>query len=220
MSQMQSVRPRPSGGFQQGLGQFNEHLDEQAMQQAAKQQALTQQSATPATTPTAAQALAGAAGMPTDLSELAAGGAGAEGGTQAAQSPSFFDAVIAQPVQDLAKTILEALHLDTLLGLMGSSDTPQDKAKKQAMMRRYNELTQEEQAVARATFQRRQQEEKRRLEEEQARKHRAEQARAQSIAVPASPQRGSEGAGQSRKSQAVSKLEQDRKTLSGPQSAG
>ena len=35
-------RPRPGGGFNAGLGQFNEHLDEQALQQAVGQKQLHQ----------------------------------------------------------------------------------------------------------------------------------------------------------------------------------
>ena len=54
---MGGMRARPGGGFNSGMGQFGEHLDESAMQQAMTQKALAQQQANPQT---AAAAAAGA----------------------------------------------------------------------------------------------------------------------------------------------------------------
>lgn len=196
-----AVQQRPGGGFNQGLGQFNEHLDEQAMQQAMKQKALSQQ--------------AGSQTGPVQNTTQA------NPQQPTSSDSSFFDAAITKPVQDLAKTFLEALHLDKLLGLGGSADTPEDKAKKQAMMRRYNQLTEEQQAVARQKYQERMQREKLLEQEAEQKRQIEEQKRAASIQMPSSPQKGPEGpGGGSKKSQAITKLQQDRKTLGGPQSAG
>ncbi len=219
-----SAQPRPSGGFNQGLGNFNEHLDEQAMQQAMKQQALSQQSAAPTGPGAAAPNL----GNPYPA---AGGGSGSLGGSNplaptsdsqpTAESPTIFDTVISQPVEDLAKTILEALHLDKLLGISGNNDTPEQKAKKQAMLKRYNQLTEEQQAVARQQYQERLQRQQQQQQEEEQRKQLEQQQKQQSIQMPSSPNKGPVGPDQgSKKSHAVQKLEQDRKTLGGPQNVG
>lgn len=239
-----AMRPRPGGGFNSGIGQFNDHLDEQAMQSAMKQKALGQMAgAQSGPAPTGAGQMVnpfaggGSGGMPTG-SGLPPG-AGVPGGLptgmpgvdqaatspdgQQVGSPSVFDTVVSQPVQDLAKTILEALHLDKLLGLSGSSrSTPEEKAKKAAMHKRYQQLTEEQQAVARQEYQKRLQKEKIKQQEEEQRKQLEKQKKAESVVMPSSPQKGSVGpdSGKSSKSNAIQKLQQDRKTLGGPQSAG
>lgn len=201
--QAPAARPRPGGGFNQGMGQFNDHLDEQAMQQAMKQKTLGQQAANQ-TGPIQNSS------QQTDPQQP----------PPEAGSTSMFDTVVSKPVQDLAKTILEALHLDKLLGLGGSSSTPEEKAKKQAMMRRYNQLDEEQQAVARKKYQERLQREKMLQEEEERRKQAEEQKKQASVQMPSSPQKGPADPNGSRKSNAIQKLQQDRKTLGGPQSAG
>lgn len=202
---MQQAAPqaRPGGGFNQGMGQFNDHLDENAMQQAVQQKALSQQ-----------------AGSQTGPIKQNAPGAPQQ--PQSAEAPSLFDTTVSRPIQDIAKTILEAMHLDKLLGLFGTSDTPEDKAKKQAMMRRYNQLTEEEQAVARQKYQKRMQEEKARQQEEEQKKRIAEQKKQDTVVMPSSgaPKGPDAGGGRSKKSNAIQKLQQDRKTLGGPQNVG
>lgn len=203
MQQAPAARPRPGGGFNPGMGQFNDHLDENAMQQAVKQKALSQQ--------------AGSQTGPLQQSP-----AGTPQQPQSSEAPSLFDTTVSRPIQDIAKTILEAMHLDKLLGLVGSSDTPEDKAKKQAMMRRYNQLTEEEQAVVREKYQKRMQEEKARQQEEEQKKRLAEEEKQRTVVMPSSgAKKGPDaGGGHSKKSNAIQKLQQDRKTLSGPQNVG
>lgn len=203
-----AMRPRPGGGFNPGLGQFNDHLDEQSMQSAMKQKALSQ--------------MAGAQTGPAPAGSTGGNPLAGMGGMAGAGSPSIFDAVITQPVQDLAKTFLEALHLDKILGFSGDNDTPEQKAKKGAMHKRYQQLTEEQQAVARQKYQERLQKEKAQREQEEQRKRMEEQRKAESVVVPTSVKKGPEGpgGGKSKKSNAIQKLQQDRKTLNGPQSAG
>ncbi len=247
-----AMRPRPGGGFNPGIGQFNDHLDEQAMQQAMKQKALSQMAGAQ-TGPSPAGAggmgnlfaasgsssgsgggsgLPPGAGLPGGLSGSLPGMAGdAAGGLdqsgmnpagQNQESPDAFQAVVSQPVMDMAKVFLGALHLDSLLGLDSQSKDPEEKAKKNAMHKRYQQLSEEQQAVARELYQRRLQEEKIRKQEEERRKQIEEQQKAQSVDMPSSPQKGPVGpaSGKSKKSNATQKLQQDRKTLGGPQSAG
>lgn len=232
-----AMRPRPGGGFNPGMGQFNDHMDEQAMQSAMKQKALSQMAGAqtgpnpsggavnPFATPGGSNMPSGSglppgAGLPNGMPSSDQMGMDASG-QQPAGSPSVFDTVITQPVEDLAKVFLEALHLDKLLGISGNKDTPEEKAKKQAMHKRYQQLTEEQQAVARQKYQERMQQEKQREQEEEQRKQMEEQQKAASIEIPSSPQKGPAGpGGKSKKSNAIQKLQQDRKTLSSPSSAG
>jgi hypothetical protein len=201
--QAPAARPRPGGGFNPGMGQFNDHLDEQAMQQAMKQKALGQQ-----------------AGSQTGPIQNSSQQSNTQQPPPEAGSASMFDTIVSKPVQDLAKTILGALHLDKLLGLGGNTSTPEEKAKKDAMMRRYNQLTEEQQAVARQKYQERMQREKMLQQEAEQRKQMEEKKKEASIQMPSSPQKGAPDPHGSKKSNAIQKLQQDRKTLGGPQSAG
>jgi hypothetical protein len=237
-----AMRPRPGGGFNPGIGHFTDHLDEQAMQQAMKQKALSQMAgaqtgpspAGGAVHPFAVPGSSGGSGLPPGAgfpgglpgnfpsSVPGADQAGMHPDAQTGASPDVFQAVVSQPIMDMAKTFLGALHLDKLLGLASDHDTPEEKAQKNAMHKRYEQLTQEQQSVAQQMYQRRLQEEKVRKQEAEQRQQQEERLKSQSVAMPSSPQKGPVGpsSGKSKKSNAIQKLQQDRKTLGGPQSAG
>ena len=235
--QSPAMRPRPGGGFNPGMGQFNDHMDEKSMQSAIKQKALSQMAGAQTGPQGGANPLAGAGnpltgngagGLP-GMGGAGPGGFGIPGMDQTGNpdgsqpgGPSIFDTLITQPVQDLAKTFLEALHLDKLLGLNSSSSTPEEKAKKSAMHKRYQQLTEEQQAEARKRYQERLQRQKAEQQEQERKKQLEEQKRAQSFEMPSSPKKGPVGpdSGKSKKSNAIQKLQQDRKSLGGPQSAG
>lgn len=204
--QQPSFRPRPGGGFNQGLGQFGEHLDEQAMQQAVQQKAMGQQASSQTAVPTPPPGTP----LTPDAAEPPEG------------SPDLFTAVVSQPVEAVGKTLLSISGLDRLLGIsLDAPVTPEEKAKKQAMLRRYNQLTDEDQAAARAVFQRRLHEQQL-AEQEAEQKRQQEAAKADSQPVMAQgKQSGAQEPGHtSKKQQELTKMYHDRKTLSGPQSAG
>ncbi len=204
--QQPSFRPRPGGGFNQGLGQFGEHLDEQALLQAAQQKALSQQSSSVSQTPVAQN--------PTDT---------AAPEPQSAGGPSLFDTLITAPMEAIGKTFLSLLGLDKLLGIDTSApQTPEERAKKQTLLRRYNQLDDEQQAVARTRYQQRLRREQMLQQEEERRRQFEAQKDEAPLQAQSKPQSGAQGPGgqRSKKQQMLSKLQQDRKTLSGPQSAG
>jgi len=191
------MTPRPSGGFNQGFGDFGEHLDETAVQQAMQQKAASQQ----ATNPQTAQVSGQNSTAPTKPREIG----------------TIKEELVTRPAHDILKGLVSLFDIKSILGLNPQTDTPEEQAKKKQLHQRFNQLTQEQQQVAQENY-KREMERKRRIEEEkQAQRQREEQAKAQSIAPPSSPSKGPAGA---KKPAAVDKLEQDRKTLSGPQSVG
>lgn len=204
---MNAPHPRPGGGFNSPMGNFgDEHLDANAMQQAMKQQALSQQAATQ----TGPMPTAGTSALPTSPQGDSAQSTGGD---------SLVDIVLTQPFADVATTIAEALGLEKLLGLVSGADTPEEKAKKQQTLQRYNQLTEEQQSVAKAKYQERlQQEQQARAEAEQ--RHQMEAQQSHDVVVPTGKSDGARDGGGSGKQRAVTKLQQDRKSLGGPQSAG
>lgn len=210
-------RPRMSGGFNQGFGDFGEHLDEQAMQQASQQKSLAQQSTSQQQSVqqgqggqkaqqdlTAAQAPDVAAGQATPVKPRALG--------------TVTEELVTRPGADILKGLASIFDINALLGINTQED-PQTQAKKQQLHQRWQRLTQEEQQVAQQKYQAEMQKKKAAEEEKERRKQEEEKQKAQSIAPPSSPKKGPVGPGGSGKQRAVSKLEQDRKTLSGPASA-
>ncbi|HYD34659.1 MAG TPA: hypothetical protein VD999_01185 [Vitreimonas sp.] len=206
-----TARPRPMGGFNQSLGNFSdEHLGENDAQAAMQQKAMSQMAA----------------------SATQAGGAGAPGGQagplgpmtpdskQAAPRPvgTIVEEVVQRPAKDILKGLLSIFDLNAMLGIKPAEDDPALQAKKKQMLNRFNKLTEEEQQVAREKYQLAMKKKQQEEQEKQMRKQQEEQQKANSVELPSSTKKGPVGPG-AKKPKAVQKLEQDRKTLSGPQSA-
>lgn len=194
-----AVRPRLSGaGFNQGFGEVNEHMDQQAVQQSVQQKGLGQQSAQQGTPP-AQQPLAQQ--QPQTPREVTP-----------RQELKWFG-------QDIAKGLLSFFDLNAVLQIDPVQEDPQKKAKKQQLHQRYQRLTQEEQQYVqqkyKAEMEKKQQEE----QEKQLQEQQKQQQEAQNLVVPSSPKKGPVGPGGSGKQRAVNKLQQDRKSLGGPSGA-
>lgn len=201
-----SLRPRPGGGFNQGMGQFGEHLDEAALQQAVSQKQLGQQQAAATGSPQ---------GMPTAANPLSPSAAP----TPPRELGSLTEELLVRPAVDIAKGLLSLFDFSAALGLSPpETKTAEQKARMQATHARYQKLNQEQQAFARKKYQEEMQK-KKLLEEETERKKQAEQQAAQELVMPTSPQKGPIGPTGSSKQRAVTKLQQDRQTLGGPASA-
>lgn len=201
-----TVRPRPGGGFNQGMGQFGEHLDEEALQQAVSQKQLSQQHAVGAGNPQGVQT----GTNPLDPSSPP---------TPPRELGTFTEELITRPAVDVAKGLLSLLDFSAALGIKPpESKTPEEKARIQATHARYQKLNQEQQAFVRKKYQEEMQK-KKSLQEEEERKKQAQQQAMQDLVMPASPQKGPVGPVGSSKQRAVSKLQQDRQTLGGPASA-
>lgn len=202
------LRPRMGGGFNQAMGQFGEHLDENSFKQASSQKALGQQAAQ--VTPqqmAAAQAQAAQQQSP--------GGAPAE-----PREVGTIKDEAKRAATDVWEQVKSFFSINTWLGVKPNTLTPEEQAKAKTVHQRYKQLDQEQQQVARQRYEK---EMKRRqaIEEEKQRKAQQEaQAKQNSdIAVPSSPKKGPVGPGGSKKQKAVQKLQNDRKQLSGPGSA-
>lgn len=203
-----SFRPRPGGGFNTGMGQFGEHLDESAMQQTVGQKALSQQQVNP-------QAAAAAAA----------------GAKQASQPPSqqkpremgsLGDELIKRPLHDIWNEVKQFFSLNTWLGIKPDTDDPQKKQKMANLHRRYQKLEQEDQAEVKRQFQLREQKAKQQKEEEQRKKMAEQKQKEQStIVAPSGSKKGPIGpaSGKSRKSNAITQLTQNRQQLSNAQGA-
>lgn len=203
-----SFRPRPGGGFNTGMGQFGEHLDESAMQQAVGQKALSQQQANPQ---------AGAA---------AAAGARQAGQRANPQQPrsvgSLTDELIKRPLHDIWNEVKQFFSINTWLGINPNTDDPQKKQKLASFHQRFNKIEQEDQAQVKKTFQLREQQIKQQKEEEHQKKMAEQKQKEQSAIVPPSgSKKGPIGpaSGKSRKSNAITQLTQNRQQLSNAQGA-
>ncbi|HEX7018088.1 MAG TPA: hypothetical protein VF209_04245 [Patescibacteria group bacterium] len=211
-------RPRMGGGFNQGLGDFGEHLDEQAMMQAAQQKSLAQQG-----TNQQQSVQQGQGGQKAQQDLTAAQAPEAVGQTQAQPvKPRALGTVpeelVVRPATDILKGLASIFDINALLGINTQED-PQTQAKKKQLHQRWQQLTQEEQQVAQRKYQAEMQKKKAEEEEKERRRQEEEKQKAESIAPPSSPKKGPVGPGGSGKQRAVAKLEQDRKKLGGPSSA-
>jgi hypothetical protein len=211
-AQSPSARPRPGGGFNSGFGNFSdEHLDENAVQQAMTQKMMGQQQAAGAGSPQ---------GVP-------AGSANPLAGTPPGSPPppprevgSLYEELIKRPIVDIGKSLLSILDFSDALGISPPQDkTPEEQARMQAMHQRYQKLNEEQRQFAQRKYQEDLQKKKQAEQEKQQREAQRRQQEAASVAMPSSPKKGPVGPAGSSKQRAVTKLEQDRKTLGGPASA-
>lgn len=206
-----AARPRPSGGFNSGFGNFQdsfEHLDQNAVQSAMQQKQLTQQTTNSAQPTTGGQAL----GKPQqNITHEPA---------KPREVGTLQQELIQRPAKDVVAGLASFFDINSLLEISLEKDSPEVQAKKQQTLQRWNKLNQEQQAVAQELYRQEMKKKQQEQEEKQAQAQREEQAKQQSIAVPSSPQKGPVGPGGSHKAKAVQKLEQDRKSLGGPKSSG
>ncbi len=200
------LKPRMGGGFNQAMGQFGEHLDESAFKQASSQKALGQQ------------------GAQVSQQQMAAAQA------QAAQQQS--PGTPAEPrevgtIPDEAKRVVADIWADvksffsihTWLGIKPNTLTPEEQNKAKTVHQRYKQLDQEQQQEARRRYEK-EMKRRQKMEEEKQRKAQQEaQANQSSVEVPSGPKKGPVGPSGNKKQKAVQKLQNDRKTLSGPGSA-
>lgn len=220
-------QPRMGGGFNAGMGGmggFSEHLDEDAMQQAMGQKQMAQQATSQQS---AIQAGQGGGKAQSDFSqqqlqEMQAA-QGAHGEVAAKQKPpramgSITDELFKRPVQDIIEGIKSLFDINALLGINLQHDTPQEQARKKQLHQRWQQLNQEQQQVAQQKYQLEMQKKQAEEEEKQHRKQQ-EAAQSQTIQAPSSPKKGPDGGGGSKKQKAVTKLQNDRKSLSGPSSS-
>lgn len=200
-----AFRPRPMGGFNPGMGDLNEHLDENAMQAAVQQKALAQQGTTTSQSSSSNQKAAGSqTGIPAQPREVG----------------SLAEELLERPAQDVRQQLVDLFDINRILGISLEQDDPGTQARKKQLHSRWQQLNQEQQQYAQQKYKEEMEKKKQEEQEKQAREQQAKQAEQQQLAVPSSPQKGPVGPGGSKKSRAVQKLQQDRQTLGGPKSSG
>jgi hypothetical protein len=217
MSARPSFRPRPLGGFNPGMGHLNEHLDEDAFQSNVTQKMLGQQA-----TSSAQQTTGGSA-----LGSSQNGSAGVGNPFTQPQTPqikprevgSIQEELIQRPVQDIFTELKGFFDVNKLLGIDSAKDDPQTQARKKQMLQRWNNLNSEQQEVAKQRYQAEMKKKQQLEQEKQQKEQQKQQQSASSIEVPSSPKKGPVGPAGSKKQKVVQKLQNDRKTLSGPASA-
>jgi hypothetical protein len=124
--------------------------------------------------------------------------------------------LITRPLSDIKNELLSLFNINTLLGVNPVTDSPQDQAKKKQLHQRWQQLNQEQQQVAQEAYQLRMKQKQAEEEEKQRKAQQEQQSKQQAIAAPSSPQKGPKGPAGSQKQKAVTKLQNDRKTLGGP----
>lgn len=220
-----AVRPRQLGGFNQGLGDgFDEHLEANDMQAAVQQKALGQQATLSGQPTTGGSALgthhqAGSATGTDTHGDSTGNLAHAAEPAPPREVGTLSEELIKRPAQDVVAGLKSFLDVSELLGVK-SEDDPQTKARKKQIAHNFEKLEAEDQAFVRKKYQEEMEKKQREQQEEEERKRQAEAAQEQDLAMPSSPQKGPVGPGGQKKPAAVMKLEQDRKTLGGPQNVG
>ena len=202
------VAARQGGGFRSGFGNFNEeHMEQQSMAASSQQHSLTQQ------TSNAAQTTAGG-------SAIQKGGVSQESpqSQKDAREVGTIKEEGKRVVTDIISEIKGFFSLNKLLEI-NNEDTPEEKQKKEATLKRFNSLTDEQKQVAQKKYQEKMQRQKVEEEQKQAKKQREDQVKQASIAPPSSPKKGAVGPSGSKKQKAATQLQQNRQTMNTVQGA-
>lgn len=205
------VAARQGGGFRQGFGHFDEeHLEQQASASAVQQKQLTQQT--------------------TQSAQPTAGGSVQQPGTsqQTPTAPTapprevstFKDELVKRPFQDVIKGIKAIFDINALLGIH-PEDTPEEQERKKSINHRFEQLTEEQQEVAKKRYQQEMQQKKTEEEEKEKQKQLELQKKQDNvIAPPSTPAKGPIGPAGSGKQRAAQQLERDRQSIGRLQTAG
>lgn len=138
-------------------------------------------------------------------------------GSQGDQSPREVGTIkdeVKRGFSDIFTGIKEFFKLNTWLGIKPDNIDPQQQDQAKQLHSRYQQLDQEQQMAAKKMFEEKMQKKKIQEQEEARKKEIEAQKKAQSVEMPSSPQKGAKGQGGSKKQKAMTKLKQDRSTLS------
>lgn len=125
--------------------------------------------------------------------------------------------LVKRPFGDIVKGIRSIFSVEELLGVKSDQPDPEKQAKKKQLHQRFNQLSQEEQAVARERFQKEMERKQRMAQEDEMR--RQQEAQQSVVQMPSSPQRGAAGPSGSKKQQAMQQLQDDRTKIGKVQGA-
>lgn len=194
-----SAAPRPGGGFNPGMGQFGEHLDEAAMMKAMQTKGMQQQKASASTSPTPLSSAQ--KNQPRDMGSLK-------------------DELITYPLQDLIDGFKSIWDLDAWLGIEPKPGQEEERARKEIMLKRFNKMTDEEQAIFKQRYQERLKKMQMEEEEKARQKQMKEQQAHQSLQIPSKAASGPVGPGMGGKQKAKAQLDFDRQRMDQGQKVG
>lgn len=117
-------------------------------------------------------------------------------------------------VEDVWLEVKRFFSLNAWLGIDPENMNPEEKAQAEQFHAKYQQLDQEQQAVAKQMYQEKLQKKRVQEEEDRRKKEQEAQEKEQSIAIPSGPQKGAGQEGKTKKQQVLSKIKQDRTTLS------
>lgn len=187
-----STRPRPGGGFNAGMGQFGEHMDEAAMAGAVQQKALQQQKASLISSPMAqSSSQKNQKSPPSDMGSLT-------------------EELFVKPFNSLVDGFKSIADLNMWLGIEPTEEEEQERERKKVMLQRYNQMTDEEQAITKRRYQERMQRLQAEEEEKQRQKELAAQQQQATLQMPTKAASGPVGPGMSKKQKATAQLNFDR----------
>jgi CRISPR/Cas system-associated endonuclease/helicase Cas3 len=124
-----------------------------------------------------------------------------------------FGEEVKRGIGDVWQEVKEFFSINTWLGIDPETMTPEEEAHAKQVHARYQQLDQEQQAVAKQMYQEKMQKKKMQEEEEKRKKQIEAQKKAQSVQMPSGPKKGAAGGGKSKKGRAMQKLQQDRTTI-------
>lgn len=189
---------RQSGGMRQAFshGLDSELMERQAVAGATQQKAVQQQSVATGTKSSSQQS------QPPSAQQA-----------QPREVGGIVEEVAKRPASDVHKEIKNLFDPNKLLGI-NQEDTPEEKAKKQKLHHRYQQLTKEEQEVAKKKYQEKMQKKQAEEREKQQKEQQKQQAQAKSLpSVGKVSKRGTALMGGTKKQKAAARLAHDRQTI-------
>lgn len=118
---------------------------------------------------------------------------------------------------DIFSQLKDFFSLNSWLGVDPNNLNPEQKAHAQQVHSRYQQLDQEQQAVARQMYQERMQRKRQQQQEDEHKRQVEAQQKAQSVEMPSSPKKGAQQQGGNKKQRTMQKLKTDRTTLNNTQ---
>lgn len=116
-------------------------------------------------------------------------------------------------VSDAWTEVKQFFSINTWLGIEPNEMDPEEKAKAEQFHAKYQQLDQDQQAVAKQMYQEKMQKKQMQEDEDKQRKKIEAQEKARSAVMPSSPQKGAKAQGGGKK-RAMDKLQRDRTTMS------
>ena len=192
---------RQSGGTRQSFGDFDsERMEDQAIQSAVQHKSAQQK----------------VGSVPTNkIGQSAQQQQGSAQPPKPREVGSLWEELFTRPASDIKDGLKSLFDLNSLLGINQEQDTPEEIAKKRAMIKRYQQLTDEEQQEAKKKYQLRMHQKQEEEKQKELKRQQIEEQKKAMIAPPAGKddKPGLFVDGKSSKARAQNRLQQQMKTM-------